>query len=318
MCEAVPLDRVLVATHRVASEPDLALDPLAVRLTGRNGGRLRSRRCRGSPAAGTLSRESAPSDPGGQGGGVCDASGSEPVAGVEDFAYCAYRRMVLRSTPVRRSISRWLTPCPSSVSMVVRRCGFKTFTPSLPGSGWGGVYVPLQGTYSKVPLIRLVEDFGVATGGGVWAAAGVQIHQQTRILLQGTLATSTGTTRTTGLRCCARLQLAKTALDRGTRNPRRTLDQPYPSVTQRLRLGRRPQSSRPLRQLGLQAFVLLAQELEVHEPQDTTGGARESITYFFTNPNQQGSRTLTRQPSTPRPYFSRSMAVRSCWGTLPA
>jgi hypothetical protein len=36
------------------------------------------------------------------------------------------------------------------------------------------VYVPPPGTYSEVPLISLVEDFEVATGGGVWPAAGVQ------------------------------------------------------------------------------------------------------------------------------------------------
>ena len=35
--------------------------------------------------------------------------------------------MVLRSIPVMRSISRWLVPVPSSVDIVVCRCGFKTF-----------------------------------------------------------------------------------------------------------------------------------------------------------------------------------------------
>ena len=40
--------------------------------------------------------------------------------------------MVLRSTPVRRAISRWLAPFPSSVSIVIRKCDFKTFNSSLP------------------------------------------------------------------------------------------------------------------------------------------------------------------------------------------
>jgi hypothetical protein len=36
----------------------------------------------------------------------------------------------LRSTPVRRSISRWLSPRDSSVSIVILKFGFKTFTPT--------------------------------------------------------------------------------------------------------------------------------------------------------------------------------------------
>jgi hypothetical protein len=67
------------------------------------------------------------------------------VAGVEEFAATgpvatagqlgsgpvapsARRRMVLRSTPVSRAISRWLVPVASSVATVVRLFGFKTFT----------------------------------------------------------------------------------------------------------------------------------------------------------------------------------------------
>ena len=47
-----------------------------------------------------------------------------------------YARIVLRSIPVTRSISRWLAPASSKVQTVVCRCGFKTFTP-LPSPGEG-------------------------------------------------------------------------------------------------------------------------------------------------------------------------------------
>ena len=60
----------------------------------------------------------------------------EPVARVGEFATagaaisCPNRRdRLARSTPVRRSISRWLLPADKSVRTVIRRCGFKTFTP---------------------------------------------------------------------------------------------------------------------------------------------------------------------------------------------
>ena len=61
----------------------------------------------------------------------------EPVTTPGEFAAAAakrlwYARMVLRSMPVTRSISRWLAPASSKVQMVVCRCGFKTFTPCLP------------------------------------------------------------------------------------------------------------------------------------------------------------------------------------------
>ena len=39
-----------------------------------------------------------------------------------------YARIVLRSMPVARSISRWLAPASSKVQTVVCKCGFKTFT----------------------------------------------------------------------------------------------------------------------------------------------------------------------------------------------
>jgi len=71
---------------------------------------------------------------GGQGGGV---AGELPVATPGEFAggavrrFC-YDRIVLRSIPVNRSISRWLLPARSRVSIVVCMCGFKTFTPGVP------------------------------------------------------------------------------------------------------------------------------------------------------------------------------------------
>jgi hypothetical protein len=43
-----------------------------------------------------------------------------------------YRRIVFRSTPVRRAISCWLAPFANSVSMVIRECDFKTFNSWLP------------------------------------------------------------------------------------------------------------------------------------------------------------------------------------------
>ena len=74
---------------------------------------------------------------GGRGGGISDVAPSEPVATPEGFADLTWRRIVLRSTPVRRSISRYVTPCFSSVSMAMRKCGFKTFTPGPPHVGEG-------------------------------------------------------------------------------------------------------------------------------------------------------------------------------------
>ncbi len=49
-----------------------------------------------------------------------------------------YARIVLRSMPVTRSISRWPAPARSSVQIVVCKCGFKTFTPRFPSAmrGW--------------------------------------------------------------------------------------------------------------------------------------------------------------------------------------
>ena len=68
---------------------------------------------------------------GGRGGG---SSPSGSVATPGEFAAPSanlrwYERIVLRSMPVTRSISRWLAPASSRVRRVVCRCGFKTFTP---------------------------------------------------------------------------------------------------------------------------------------------------------------------------------------------
>jgi hypothetical protein len=45
--------------------------------------------------------------------------------------------------------ARWLDPLRSSVSIVMRRCAFKTFTPSSPDDSRGGVYVPPRNAYAK-------------------------------------------------------------------------------------------------------------------------------------------------------------------------
>jgi hypothetical protein len=66
---------------------------------------------------------------GGRGGGICPSGPGGPVATPGEFASRSRRRMVLRSTPVRRSISRWLAPPRRNVAMVMRKCAFKTFTP---------------------------------------------------------------------------------------------------------------------------------------------------------------------------------------------
>jgi len=70
--------------------------------------------------------------PGGRGGVICATAASEPVATPGSFATRrpAYRPIAFRVTPVRRAISRWLVPLARSVSIVIRKYGFKTFTPS--------------------------------------------------------------------------------------------------------------------------------------------------------------------------------------------
>jgi hypothetical protein len=65
--------------------------------------------------------------------GVEEFAATDPVARAGEFGSgpvvpSTRRRMVLRSTPVSRTISRWLVPVASSVATVVRLFGFKTFT----------------------------------------------------------------------------------------------------------------------------------------------------------------------------------------------
>ena len=89
-----------------------------------------------------------------------------------EFTRSAYRRIVLRSTPVRRAISCWLAPRSSSVAIVTRKCGFKTFNPSLPRQKGNSVNVPPQAPRRRRRLSSQVEEFQVATDGGSWPAAG--------------------------------------------------------------------------------------------------------------------------------------------------
>ena len=73
---------------------------------------------------------------GGRGGGFCSSSAVSaafsaqiPVATPGDFASRSIRRIVLRSTPSTRAISRWDLPASSKVWTEIRKFGFKTFTP---------------------------------------------------------------------------------------------------------------------------------------------------------------------------------------------
>ncbi|MDE2052613.1 MAG: hypothetical protein KGJ72_16515, partial [Gammaproteobacteria bacterium] len=80
--------------------------------------------------------------------------------------------MVLRSTPVRRSISRWLRPLRSSISTVIRTCGFKTFN-SRPPVKRGSVTSRRSSALGadRRPFTSGVGDFQVATDGGIWVTA---------------------------------------------------------------------------------------------------------------------------------------------------
>lgn len=106
----------------------------------------------------------------GGGGGFCggaDGSGAagEPVATPGEFAGPAaawYLRIVLRSMPVMRAISRWLAPLASSVWMVVFLFGFKTFNSST--SSLGEVSSrPVQ----RGPAVPAYNPLPINSGGGV-------------------------------------------------------------------------------------------------------------------------------------------------------
>ena len=103
----------------------------------------------------------------------------EPMATPGEFAPVpslearSRRRIVLRSTPVRRSISRCPRPWRSSVSTVIRRCDFKTFNSPPPvqiGSSVTSRRLQTLGA-DRRPFTSGVGEFQVATGGGFWVAA---------------------------------------------------------------------------------------------------------------------------------------------------
>jgi len=126
------IDAFIVRTFvlsSVATEADLRFDPRAVRLAGRDAGRGCRRGLTGLrgrwPGWGNLLRRG------------CRAGGHPG----ESARARSYLRMVLRSTPVRRTMSCWATPRSSSVSIMMRRCGFKMFNPS-PLRFQGGEGVP--------------------------------------------------------------------------------------------------------------------------------------------------------------------------------
>src|SRR6185312_12195299 len=118
---------------------------------------------------------------GGRGGGICPSRTSlsrpsEPVATPGEFAARSARprrRIVLRSTPVMRSISRWLVPLDSNVRTVICTCDFKTFNPVLPVEKREQRNVLPQ----TCPWRRPAPDqfrgggFSVDAGGGSWVAA---------------------------------------------------------------------------------------------------------------------------------------------------
>ena len=164
MGEPEPLDQVLVDALGIAPELKLLLDPLPVRLAGRAGLFRRPNRWPGwgfSPA-------SAP--------GLLPP---EPMATPGEFAPVpslearSRRRIVLRSTPVRRSISRCPRPWRSSVSTVIRRCDFKTFNSPPPVQIRSSVTSRRLQTLGadRRPFTSGVGEFQVATGGGFWVAA---------------------------------------------------------------------------------------------------------------------------------------------------
>ena len=86
------------------------------------------------------------------------------------------RRIVLRSTPSTRSISRWDLPASSRVWTEIRKFGFKTFTPRpffRRKRAQRNVPPPLSSSApTGVDLRHQVEEFDPPTGGGSWVPAG--------------------------------------------------------------------------------------------------------------------------------------------------
>lgn len=120
MGKSKPLGKILVDAHGVTPKRDLAFDPFAVQLAGR----WRSHRLLSRWAGwGILLR-----GPGRFGGFFRVIPGGHPGG----FDCCWMRRIVLRSTPSTRSISRWDLPASSKVWTEIRKFGFKTFTPRAP------------------------------------------------------------------------------------------------------------------------------------------------------------------------------------------
>jgi hypothetical protein len=86
---------------------------------------------------------------GGRGGGISDAAHSEPVATPGEFADLMWRRIVLGSTPVRRSTSRCVRPC------------FSSHAPPISGvyvsSGWGILWWPQVGDFGWPLGLRAIR-----------------------------------------------------------------------------------------------------------------------------------------------------------------
>ena len=83
------------------------------------------------------------------------------------------RRMVLRSTPVRREISCCVAAALSSVSVAMRKCDFQTFNSFLRSDKEGPRVMSRRLSARRLPAITLVQvgEFGVATTAGIWVTA---------------------------------------------------------------------------------------------------------------------------------------------------
>lgn len=161
------LDEILVDADGVTPQLYLFLDPLTVCFTSRH--HRPSCWCR--PRAGhfrcttTALRSRWP--------GRRSLGVPEPVAGVGEFADWPYRRIVFDlprfgarfrgdSFCVQVTSGRWYADVASRRSLLPP-----------PRFLCGGESVrPAAGAYTKTPLISLVEEFGVASSGGVWVPAG--------------------------------------------------------------------------------------------------------------------------------------------------